>query len=194
MKKTVVMAVAIGVFILGCSSKEVALKTYMLNVPPVSKVTATRYGAKTIKVSFPQTLKEKISTKMYYSYSLNEQGTYLNSQWSNNLAKLLQGTFISTLTQSQVFRAVLPYASTATEDFRLESTIFDFSHHVRGTDSYAIVSMQFSLINTDTGRLIKSKRFSYKELTTTTDAKGYVEASTKALARLNKALVVWVSK
>ncbi len=194
MKKTVVMAVAIAVFILGCSSKEVALKTYMLNVPPVSKVTATRYGAKTIKVSFPQTLKEKISTKMYYSYSLNEQGVYLNSQWSNNLAKLLQGTFISTLTQSKVFRTVLPYASTATEDYRLESTIFDFSHHVRGTDSYAIVSIQFSLINTDTGRLIKSKRFSYKELTTTTDAKGYVEASTKALARLNKALVVWVSR
>ncbi len=193
MKKIVITAV-IGVFILGCSSKEVALKIYTLNVTHTSKVSFSRYKTKTIKVSFPQTLKDKITTKMYYSYSLNEQGTYLNSQWSNNIGKLLEGMFINTLTQSQLFHGVLPYASTATEDYRLESTILDFSHHVRGTDSYAIVSIEFSLIDTDTGRLIKSKRFSYKEFTTTTDAKGYVEASTKALTRLNKALVTWIRK
>ncbi|MEA1954115.1 MAG: ABC-type transport auxiliary lipoprotein family protein [Campylobacterota bacterium] len=192
MKKTVWVVALASLFILGCSSKEVVVKTYTLHTAEVSKVFSGRYRTKTLKISFPQTRKEKLSSKIRYSYSLSEEGTYLNSQWSNNLGKLLQGTFMNALSQSQVFYAVLPYASSAGVDYRLESSVIDFSHHVRGSLSYAIVSIQFSLINTDTGRLIKSKKLSYKEFTSTIDAKGYVEATTKILGRLNSDLVVWL--
>ena len=142
----------------GCSSKQTPLKVYTLGTPQVVETSGSQFRYKTIKISFPQTLKEKISSKMRYSYSMSEQGAYLNAQWSNNIGKLLQGTVIQVLEQSQLFKAVLPYESTAGEDYRLESSIFDFSHHVRGTSSYAVVSIQFSLINTYTGRLIKDRK------------------------------------
>ena len=191
MKKYLIVA---SIFILtACSIKEVPpLKIYTFGAEGIAPVSYSKYRDKTLKVSFPQTLKEKISDKMNYSYSASEQGVYQNSQWSNNIGKLLQGNIIQCLDQSRLFKAVLPYESTAGEDLRLESSIFDFSHHVRGDASYAIISIQFSLINTDTGRLIKTKRFSYKEDTTTTNAKGYVEATNRAMARLSRDLVGWL--
>jgi len=176
----------------GCSSKQTPLKVYTLDTPKVVEVSGSQFKYKTIKISFPQTLKEKISSKMRYSYSMSERGAYLNSQWSNNIGKLLQGTVIQTLEQSRLFKAVLPYESTAGEDYRLESSIFDFSHHVRGTSSHAVVSIQFSLINTYTGRLIKTKRFSYRESTPTLDAKGYVKATNVAVGKLTKDLLRWL--
>jgi len=176
----------------GCSSKQTPLKVYTLDTPKVVEVSSSQFKYKTIKISFPQTLKEKISSKMRYSYSMSEQGAYLNSQWSNNIGKLLQGTVIQALEQSRLFKAVLPYESTAGEDYRLESSIFDFSHHVRGTSSHAVVSIQFSLINTYTGRLIKTKRFSYRESTPTLDAKGYVKATNVAVGKLTKDLLRWL--
>ncbi len=176
----------------GCSSKQTPLKVYTLDVPRVVETSSSQFRYKTIKVSFPQTLKEKISNKMHYSYSMNDQGNYLNSQWSNNIGKLLQGTIILALDQSRLFKGVLPYESTAGEDYRLESSIFDFSHYVRGTSSHAVVSIQFSLINTDTGKLVKTKRFTYKVATKTMDAKGYVEATNEAVGRLTKDLLRWL--
>ena len=176
----------------GCSSKEAPLKVYTLNAPTVVKTSSSKFKYKTIKVMYPQSLKEKISQKMSYSYSSAEQGVYQNSQWSNNIGKLLEGTFIQALDGSRLFKAVLHYASTAQEDYRLESNIFSFSHQVRGEQSHALVSIQFSLINTDTGKLVKTKHFSYKVATKTMDAKGYVEATNVAILRLSRDLVAWL--
>jgi len=178
-----------------CSSKEASpLKIYTLEAGSVASVRHSSHHRQTIKVSYPQTLKEKLTNGMSYSYGSSERGEYLNSQWANNTGKLIQGNIIETLVQSKIFKAVLPYRSTANEELRLESTIFDFSHHVRGKASYAVVSIQFNLIHTDSGKLIKTKRFSYKENTQTLNAKGYVEASNKAMHRLAKDLVTWLKK
>jgi len=184
----------VSLFVLsGCSLKEAApLKVYTMDAGNISPVSYSDHRHQTIKISYPQTLKDKLSNEMSYSYSGSERGEYQNSQWSNNIGKLIQGNIIQILVQSRIFKAVLPYASTAGEDLRLESTVFDFSHHVRGEASYAIVSIQFNLINTDSGKLIKTKRFSYKENTLTLDAKGYVEASNRAMVRLSRDLVVWL--
>ncbi len=176
----------------GCSSKQAPLKVYTLNTPMATKASDSTFKHKTIKVMYPQSLKEKISQKMRYSYSSAEQGIYQNSQWSNNIGKLLEGTFIQALDGSKLFKAVLPYASTAEEDYRLESNIFVFSHQVRGEQSHAFVSIQFSLINTDTGKLVKTKRFSYKVATKSIDAKGYVDATNEAVVRLTQDLLRWL--
>ena len=177
----------------GCSIKEAApLKVYTLDAGSVSSVSHSNHRWQTIKVSYPQALKDTLTNGMAYSYSSSERGVYQNSQWSNNAGKLLQGNIIQILTQSRIFKAVLPYESTAGEDLRLESIVFDFSHHVRGDSSYAVVSIQFNLINTDSGKLIKTKRFSYKENTQTLDARGYVEATNRAMTRLSRDLVEWL--
>jgi len=185
----VTMMIAAG--LIGCSKAPV-INVYSLNVPPVQTETASAYKDKSIKVTFPQSIKEPLSEKMLFSYTTNDRGTYQNSQWSNHMSRILQGTFIEVLDHSRLFKVVLSDMSTLEENYRLESNIFDFEHQVRGKDSYAVVSIQFTLIDADRGKLVKSKRFSYKEPTPTTDAKGYANATNRVIARLSQDLVEWL--
>ena len=175
----------------GCT-KAPALKVYSLDMPPVATVQSSAYKNKNIKVTYPQSAREDISQKMNFTYSSSVSGNYQNSEWSNNMNKLLQGTFVEVLDNSRLFKVVLLDTSTAEEDYRLESTIFAFHHRVRGLESHAIVSIQFNLINIGTGRLVKSKRFSYSEATSTLDAKGYVSATNNIMVRLSKDLLQWL--
>ena len=189
--KQLALSIMLVIGVLGCT-KAPALKVYSLDIPTVGAVHSSAYKSKSIKVAYPQSLKDQMSQKMSFSYSSSDRGNYQNSEWSNNVSKLLQGTFIETLDSSNIFKAVLFDTSTAKEDYRLESTIFAFNHSVRGIASYALVSVQFNLIDTNTGRLVKSKRFSYRETTPTVDAQGYVTATNVAVARLSRDLVTWL--
>jgi len=186
-----IVAIVIAAGFIGCSKAPV-INVYRLNVPQVQTQSVSAYKDKSIKVSFPQSLKEPMSEKMLFSYAENDSGTYQNSQWSNNISRILQGTFIEVLDRSRLFKIVLSDMSTLEENYRLESTIFDFEHQVRGADSYAVVSIQFTLINADKGKLVKSKRFSYQEPTPSTDAKGYAIATNRAIVKLSHDLVEWL--
>jgi len=186
-----ISAFAILMMFSACS-KAPALKIYTLDVPQTEVAKQSPYYSKTIKVTYPQSLREQISQKMNFSYSMSDRGTYQNSEWSNNMSKLLQGTLIDVLDKSRLFKAVLSDTTTLKENYRLESNIFAFEHRVRGESSHAVVSIQFTLIDADTGKLVKSKRFSYQEPTPSTDAKGYAMATNAVMARLSKDLVGWL--
>ncbi len=185
---------AIVLLLQGCSIKEPPLKIYTLSTGAPIKAHGSSLKEKTVKVIYPQSIKEKIGQEMNFSYSDSEQGSYQNARWSNNIGQLLQGAFVETLQQSGLFGAVLSFASTVREDFRLESTIFAFSHRVRGDVSEAVVSIHFSLIDADSGKLVKSRRFGYAVPTVTTDAKGYTDATNKALNQLSVDLVSWLER
>lgn len=187
-----ILWIAIFLFLQGCSAKQSPVNVYTLHGDTNIKAYSYKFKYKTIKVAYPQSLKEKMGQDMQFSYSDAEQGSYQNSEWSNTVGQLLQGIFIQTLQQSGLFEGVASYVSTVQEDYRLESTVFDFSHRVRGSASDAIVSVQFSLIDTDSGKMVKSKLFSYVIPTATTDAKGYVDATNTALGMLSRDLIVWL--
>lgn len=192
MKKSKFLPFVIVLIGLGGCTKGPALKVYSLDIPQVVTAKSSSYKNKNIKVTYPYSAKEEVSQKMNFTYSNSDRGSYQNSEWSNNMNKLLQGTFIDMLDSSRLFKAVLLDTSTAKEDYRLESSIFAFHHSVRGSESYAVVSIQFILIDTESGHLVKSKRFSYREATSTTDAKGYAEATNVAIGRLSRDLVQWL--
>ena len=177
----------------GCSFKEApVMKVYTFATPSVATVPSAQYRNQVLKISYPVAVNEKLSDEMHYSYSLTDRGSYLNSRWANNSGRLLQGNIIQTLSEARLFKVVVPYTSDMDENLRLEEMVFDFSHHVRGEASYAVVSIQFTLINAETGKLLKVRRFSYREATPTTDAKGYVEATNRIMAKLDHDLVVWL--
>ncbi len=188
-KIVVTMSIILG--LVGCTQAP-TMKVYSLKVPPVNALSASAYKSKVLKVTFPASLREQMSEKMNFSYSDSDYGTYMNSQWSNNMSKLLQGTLIDILSKSKLFKAVLADTSTLKENYRLESNIFTFEHQVRGKQSHSVISISFALIDADTGKLMKSKRFSYAEPTPTVDAKGYALATNKALTHLSQDLLRWL--
>ena len=189
--KNYIVFTALLLGIIGCSKAPV-MEVYTLDVPQAEVHQSSQYRSKTIKVTYPQSLKEQISQKMNFSYSLNDRGSYQNSQWSNDMGKLLQGTIIDVLDRSRLFKAVFSSTTTLKVNYRLESNIFTFEHRVRENQSHAMISIQFTLINADTGKLVKSRRFSYQEATPSIDAKGYASASNRALNRLSQDLLLWI--
>ena len=186
--------ILLSLFLLsGCSMKEApVMKVYSFVTPSMAPVSHARFRDKILKVSYPIALSEKLNDKMHYSYSLTDKGEYLNSRWSNDTGRLLQGSVIRILTESRLFKVVVPFAADVEENLRLESTVFDFSHHVRGESSYAVVSIQFTLMNAETGKLVKARRFRYREATKTIDAKGYVEATNLIMVKLSRDLIDWL--
>ena len=190
MKRTLTFSILCA-GLLGCTQAP-ALKVYSLDVPKVQQVTHSAYQQKVIKVSFPQSLREQMSQKMNFSYSHNDYGTYMNSEWSNHMSKLLQGTIIDVLDSAKIFKAVLADTTTLKANYRLESNIFVFEHQVREKASHSIISIQFTLIDANTGKLVKSKRFTYKEPTLSTDAQGYAKATNTAISNLSTALLLWL--
>ena len=176
----------------GCS-KLPTLDIYSIEMPIIKSKQQSKYKNKTVKIAYPKSLKDTITQNMDFTYSSSERGSYQNSQWSNNLAKLLQGATIELLESSQIYKAVVPDSSTISEDYTIESTIYAFYHSLKSNNSKAIVSIEYRLIDSRDNRLIKSKRFSYAEDTTTKDAKGYVEATNKIMKRLGDDLLSWLS-
>jgi cholesterol transport system auxiliary component len=189
--RSTLSAMVLCLGLLGCSKAPV-LKVYSLESPAVEKVSSSHYQEKTLKVTFPQSLREQMSQKMNFSYALNDYGTYMNSEWSNHMSKLLQGTTIDVIERSKLFKAVLPDTTTLKVDYRLESNVYVFEHQVREEHSHAVVSIQYTLINADTGKLAKTKRFGYREATETIDAKGYAAATNRIMGRLSRDLVAWL--
>ena len=183
--------VVLTFLLLGCTQAP-SLKVYSLDVPQIHVTQTSKYNTKVLKVTFPYSLREQISEKMNFSYAKSDYGTYLNSQWSNNLSKLLQGTIIDVISSNKLFKAVLADTSTLKENYRLESNIFSFEHRVRAKASHAVVSIQFTLIDADSGKLVKSKRFSYQEPTPSTDAKGYAAATNVIIAKMSEDLLEWL--
>lgn len=192
MKRTQqLLSIILSLGVLGCTQAP-TMKVYSLKVPSVEAVNTSVSKNKVLKVTFPASLREQMSEKMNFSYSDSDYGTYMNSEWSNHMSKLLQGNVIDILSRSGIFKTVLSDTSTLKENYRLESNIFTFEHQVRGDQSHAVMSIQFTLIDADTGRLVKSKRFTYAVPTSTVDAKGYAEATNKAFHLLSQDLLNWL--
>ncbi len=176
-----------------CSLKETPpLHLYALVSPDIKPVGQSPYWNKLLKVSFPLSLKEPLGYKMVYAYGGHERGYYQNSQWSNSLGKLIQGSLIQTLQKSRLFGAVFPFRASVPVDLRLESVVYDLCHYIEGDRSYAAVSIEFSLVDIHSGKLLRRRYFSYKEPTPTADAKGYAAAVNAAMERLSRDLFAWL--
>jgi len=185
----------VSIVIGGCSMKSEPMAIYTINPDvKIAKNSKSPYRKSSIKVSYPTNIKGKAGSSIYYSYSDIEEGSYQNASWGSSSSQLLTYSIIRALEKSGVFGTVIDYRSIANTDYILESEVYEFYHKVRKDISLSVVSMRFGLIDSSTNELIKSKRFTYEIPTDTTDAKGYVKATNRAIERLSKDLVRWLAR
>ncbi len=183
------------VIISGCSTKSEPMVTYTIDPSTkIAKIRKSPYMDSSVKVSYPTNIKGKSSSSLYYSYNDIEKDSYQNASWESNSGQLLTYSIIRALEQSRVFKSAIDYRSIANADYVLESEVYQFYHKVRKDISLCVLSIRFDLINSSTNELTKSKKFTYEIPTDTTDAKGYVKATNKAIARLSRDLVKWLSR
>ena len=122
--------------------------------------------------------------EIIYTDSHHDRNRYAHSRWTDASVKLLQTFFQVTLEENGRFRAVIPPSppiSAAGADLLLESTLFDFSHHIKddGT-SDGVIRIRFYLINNTTKTVMATKEFSSRTLAAAQNARS-------ASAALNRA-------
>ena len=132
-------------------------------------------------------------TDIIYTDTRYEQNSYAYSRWSDSPAKMLLLIFQEALEKSDRYLAVLPYSSQSKSDFLLESTLFDFSHHINDDGSSdGILKMHFNLIDNRTKRVIASREFVSSVSATQLNAQGAAAALNKAVTILTLDLIEWL--
>ena len=176
----------------GCAST--AIKTYTLSPKSYKRVSYSKFQNSVVRVDYPKGVEDTMGTKIYYQDGSLEESFYLYSQWSKSLNRIIMGAVVDILQQSNLFKRVVDYSSTADVDYILESSIREFEHKLEGNSSFASIIIEARLLDSTNHKIVKSKLFHYKEPCTTTDARGFVEASNGALERFGRDLVLFLER
>jgi cholesterol transport system auxiliary component len=176
----------------GCMREsEPPMRTYAFHMPSVSHIMRSPYRTQVLKVSYPVSVKFSAGDKMVYDDN-GRRGAYLNTRWANDLGTMLQGTFIDAFSRSGAFKAVVPYDSLVTEDLRLETVVYDVVYRVRGDKGDVFLSIEATLVDGKTGKLVKSKRFTYDVPTETVGPDAYAQTLDRITASLVRDMLKWL--
>ena len=148
-----------------------------------------------IKMASVRGARALAGTEILYTDAQYGQNSYAYSRWSDAPVRLLQILFQVALEESGRFGAVVPPASASEADLLLESTLYDFSHHIKddGT-SDGIVRIRFYLVNNTTKTVTATKEFASRVLASSQNAYGAATALNKAATNIARDLVAWLAE
>ena len=133
------------------------------------------------------------TTAILYSKTRFDRNSYAYSRWSDAPVRLLQILFQADLEESGRFGAVIPSTSASEADFLLESTLYDFSHHINGDEtSDGVVRIRFYLVNNITKKVTATKEFMSRVPAATLNARGAAVALNTAAINISHELTHWL--
>ena len=133
--------------------------------------------------------------EIIYTDARHGRNSYAHSRWSDAPVRLLQTLFQVALEENGRFGAVVPSTSASEADLLLESTLFDFSHHINddGT-SDGVVRVRFYLIDNTTKTVTATKEFVSRVPASSPNAKSAAAALNKAATNVARDLVSWLAE
>ena len=186
----------LSIFVTACNFRETTppIKSYFIAsesvaMPRVNRRSLSSLTLKLLPVRSPVPLR---TTRIYYkgdSFSLN---TYAFSRWADSPSVMLQMKLIKYLEAAALFRSVLPSTSKARVNFFLDTTLFDFSHHIHSESSEGVISVEFRIIDTASKKVVSSFATTVRKATPTPDAPGAVIALNHAADTLGRELLNWL--
>ena len=134
-------------------------------------------------------------TEIIYTNAQYSQNSYACSRWSDAPVRLLQTLFQVALEEGGRFGAVVPSTSASEADLLLESTLFDFSHHINddGT-SNGVIRVRFYLIDNMKKTVTATKEFASRVPASSQNAQSAVAALNKAATNVARDLVSWLAE
>jgi len=134
-------------------------------------------------------------TAILYSKAQYDHNSYAYSRWSDAPVRLLRILFQAALEESGRFGAVVSPTSASEADFLIESTLFDFSHHIKGDGtSEGVVRIRFYVIDNTTKTVTATKEFVSRVQASSQNAQGAASALNKAATDVARNLVSWLTE
>ncbi|MEA2028101.1 MAG: ABC-type transport auxiliary lipoprotein family protein [Campylobacterota bacterium] len=184
-----ILLVLMTMFFSSCS-KPVTI--YSIDKAPSQSSKHSRYKNKTIKIAYPKSIKDMMSSDIVIKYAPNRQSIYAESFWSENINRLTMAFITEVLESSHIFKTTINYSSYIKSDYLLESYIHQMHHQITSQGSEALLSIKLNLLDSYSYRLLKTKRFDYRIPTKSQDVQGYIQANQKAFDRLKHDLIRWL--
>ncbi|HIP29762.1 MAG TPA: hypothetical protein EYG93_11015 [Sulfurospirillum arcachonense] len=184
------LTTVVALFVLvGCSSKEV--KPYEIySIHDNTKVEQALHVDKVLKIVKIKSPKQMHSDKIWYKESSFKIDSYFYSKWNTSFTDMIEQNLVNSISRSNLFKAAYSRHSKVRADFVLESELIDSVHDVASN----VVSFGIRLYVVEGTVLKSSKEFEYEEKCTSKNAKGAVKAYEKIIKKLNKDVILWLSK
>ncbi|ATX81404.1 cholesterol transport system auxiliary component [Mariprofundus ferrinatatus] len=175
------------------------------NVPPADIYTISPERAENsqhpepgqliIKLAPMRTTRAFSGTEILYSDAEHALNSYAYSRWSDAPVRLLQVLFQLALEESGRFAAVIPATSASEAHLLLESTLYDFSHHIHadGTSS-GVIRARFYLIDYANKTVIATKEFISTVPAASKNAQSATAALNRAATNVARDYVAWLTE
>ncbi len=190
MKKNIIFILLI--ILEGCAVKPLpATKKYTIGQNIDIEKISTTSKCLNINIAFPQSSAEILSKNIIYVKGL-EKNRYYFSRWfeSPNLmiSKLLYKVFKKVSICKNIYY-MMPKESIP---FNLESKILEFDQVFEGKSSKGVVDIIFYITDKN-GNILSQKEFRVEKNSLSNNAKGGVEALSKATKEIIEKAVVWAN-
>lgn len=194
MKRTVFFISAV-ITLAGCSGTAPAVKEYTILPSKSVQSLSAPLASGSLRIAAAKTIPSLASKNIYYLREGGEAGKYLYSRWSDTPASLIERSLTSSLQERGVFGVLLSSTSTARPSYLLESDLNAFYHRfpIAGA-SEGYIDATYRLIDPTTNKTLGSKRFQLTVKASSDDAKGGVEALSKATEELSLQCTLWLSR
>jgi cholesterol transport system auxiliary component len=152
--------------------------------------------SKSAKVALAFTNSSLISKDMSYVKGNSKVYEYSESAWLNNPNYAVSSELIKMLRDIDIFKSVQESKSRSKADYIIEVNLEDFMQYYSKNikDSYALVQINLSIIDSETSEVISTKTFRSKVETKTLDAEGGVDALNSALTNVLSESSSWFAK
>jgi cholesterol transport system auxiliary component len=180
----------------GCTTRPVPPTTiYTLNPGIATGAPAAvsrRHSGPILKLAPIRGTRPFSTTRMLYSRHGFEQNSFAFSRWSDSPVALLQLLFIEGLNRSGLFKAVLPPATPFKSELALEGTLLDFSLHMDGAESAAVLDIRFLLLDNGSRKILATRLFHVRIPVAQANPATTAEALNRASRQVLRQLVQWL--
>ncbi len=181
---------------LGCTSKVPMATKYKMSVNPQEEtinMKNSQCSSQSLKVMQTFSSFMLMSSDMYYVVDSNKVFPYSESQWAIAPNKIVSSKIYEMLRDTNLFKTVQSSKSRTDASWLVESKLEDFMQYYENnnTESYVKISINLTIIDNASSKVIASKVFKVKAKTKTMNAEGGVLALDKALSELLKQSASW---
>jgi cholesterol transport system auxiliary component len=181
----------------GCITKTPSVTEYKITSDnSVVTSDSKRCKNKSLKVSQAFSSTSLMSESMNYSLPKNRVFSYSQAKWRESPNHLITNEVLKKVRATKLFKDVQVSKSRSKSNLILEINVEDFMQYFTDdlSNSHAVVSISFSLIDSSTNLVIATKVFNSKVDTNSNDANGGVEALNSALSSVLFEATNWLEK
>jgi len=191
--KTIFTYAIIAFTVAGCSALRPSIHEYTILPTYTPPAVIPRSIHATLKISSTRSISSLASMQLYYLKEPSHIDAYLYSRWSDSPSSMIDRSLTSSLQNRQLFTTLIPATSSAAADLLLESDLSAFYHRFSNdSKSEGFIDITYRLIDPKTKKMVASKRFVITEPSLSADAKGGVDALTKATRHLSENTTDWL--